>query len=133
MQYVKIPSSCFFLLVESPGRRQWGRDSLEPEWLTDYRKIQKETRDKEEKRELLVAQQSAEAAAFGRPIVPKLRHTCPLAVKSCPSSADQVAWVAITGAGHSWGAVTKTQPHREVESSSFVSATATTHPPPVVR
>lgn len=90
---------------------------MEPDWLINYKKKQKERRDSQEKSEALVVQQSIESAAYGRPIVPKLSggaYTVALPSGSSPSDRGQVAWVTITSSTNPWKAVTPAQPVEDV-------------------
>ena len=85
-------------------------ESLEPLWLKNYRKRQKERRERQEKNETL----SVEGSVYGRrPIAPKLSGTaarCAVAVPSGSVNGEQVTWVAITTATSPWKAVTTPQP-----------------------
>ena len=105
------------LSLESNGRRVRVRDSLEPDWLINYKKKQKERRDRQEKSEAVIVQQSIESAAYGRPIVPKLSggaYTVALPSGSSASDRGQVVWLTITSSTSPWKAVTPAQPVEDV-------------------
>lgn len=108
--------SQFYILltffVESNGRRVRGRDAVEPDWLINYKKKQKERRDSQERNQAFVFQQSIESSSYSRPIVPKLSggaYTVALPSGSSPSDRGQVAWVTITSSQSTWKALTPTQ------------------------
>lgn len=90
---------------------------MEPDWLVNYKKKQKERRESQEKSEALAIQQSIESASYGRPIVPKLtRGTYTVALPSNTTAGEQgqVAWVAITSSPWSAAVVTPKQPVEDV-------------------
>lgn len=98
--------------VESNGRRVRGRDAVEPDWLVNYKKKQKERRDSQERNQPFVFQQSIESSSYSRPIVPKLSggaYTVALPSGPSPSDRGQVAWVTITSSESTWKALTPTQ------------------------
>ena len=98
--------------VESNGRRVRGRDAVEPDWLVNYKKKQKERRDSQERNQPFVFQQSIESSSYSRPIVPKLSggaYTVSLPSGPSPSDRGQVAWVTITSSESTWKALTPTQ------------------------
>lgn len=106
-------------MVESNGRRLRPRDSVEPDWLINYKKKQKERRESQEKSEALAIQQSIESAAYGRPIVPKLTtgtYTVALPSNTTAGERGKVAWLAITSSANPWSAavITPKQPVEDV-------------------
>lgn len=83
---------------------------MEPDWLKNYKKRQKERRESQEKSEALAVQQAIESAAYGRPIAPK--GACAVALPRGTSAGEQatLTWVAIATSTSPWKAVTAPQP-----------------------
>lgn len=105
---------------EPSSRRPRGRESVEPEWLINYKKKQKERRENQERMEALAIQQSLEGAAYGRPIAPKLTGgTCALALPTVSSAGEQrkVTWVAIPKSISPWNVV---KPLEDVSKGGIV-------------
>lgn len=96
---------------------------MEPLWLRDYKKGQKERRESQEKDEALAVQQTIEGAAYGRPIAPKLsglRGAVALPSAAANGERATVTWVTITSSTSPWKAVTTPQPVeviREMETT----------------
>lgn len=82
---------------------------MEPDWLKNYKKRQKERRESQEKSEALAVQQAIESAAYGRPIAPK--GACAVALPRGTSAGEQatLTWVAIATGTSPWKAVTAPQ------------------------
>lgn len=99
---------------------------MEPDWLINYKKKQKERRESQEKSEALAVQQSIEGAAYGRPIVPKFTGgTYAVALPSVSSAGERgkVAWVAITSSTSPWKALTPPRPVEDVRKGEHALPT----------
>ena len=104
-------------LAEANGRRPRGREPVEPDWLINFKKKQKERRESQEKKEAQAFQQSLESAAYGRPIAPKFSGgTCTVTLPTGSPAGEQrkVAWVAVPTSVSPWKAVTPLKPAEDV-------------------